>query len=114
MLTKLKTIDDLKQYINITLSAFNKSDDEIDVHWFVAMFEARQLNELSLKDIASVLLEGTKKIDDEYVVEWLESFYSDVPELEDELKEYIDEEGDPNQPIVSHICHMYNIELDDE
>lgn len=97
----IKNVDELHDFINTKLREHNVAEIERDteVLWFVAMFEARVVvSDYSMKDIASMLQEGTAKIDDEYVDNWLVSLYESY-ETEDEAE----------QDIVRHIGYMYNI-----
>lgn len=107
MFVKLTTAEELKQFVAEHLS---EEDRDFDVHWFVATYEARSLlDSCTTKDIASMLMGGCRKIDDEYVVNFLETLYSDLEGLTDqEVEEYIAESGDPNQPIINHIEYMFN------
>lgn len=107
MFNKLTTAEELKQFVAEHLS---EEDRDFNVYWFVALFEARSLlDSCSTKDIASMLMGGCPKIDDEYVVNFLETLYSELEGLTpEEVERYIDENGDPNQPIIDHIEYVFN------
>jgi hypothetical protein len=77
----LKTFDQLKQLMiryAIDHNVEDKTVSEEDVRFFVATQEAKMIADYSRRDIAEMLLGGMKPIDEEYVVEWLATFYEDI------------------------------------
>lgn len=72
-------VTELTAYINTFNSAYTAVQiNEQQTFWFVAMSEARTVvDAYTLRDVASMLLGGTKKIDSEYVAEWLTSMVDD-------------------------------------
>lgn len=78
MTTPLKTAFDLQcvmQAFATTHVPEPKCITLASVYWFVAMQEAIQLIDAGTKDLANLLLGGSKPIDDAYVADWLESCY---------------------------------------
>lgn len=113
-------VEELAAYINSKLPDDKKIEfHEDDINWFVAMFEARSLlDSCTTKGIASMLQGGCKPINEEYILEWLQTHVQDfvddngavVFELTDEI---IEECGiDPFETLDQHIAYMYNVEVE--
>lgn len=114
----IKTFAELKQVI-VDFVAKHKIETTVDdakVLWFVAIQEARIYSELRTKDIADILLYGTKPITIEYVDEWLGTLFQEVIETI-EMGEEVDEEYNDVPNLNEMCCDFFGVrekEEDDE
>lgn len=55
------------------------------IYWFVALNQAKNLGELTTKDLASLFLNGVKPIDRDDVNEYLNNYYEDYGDDANEM-----------------------------